>query len=106
MGINNEQLKRDNIKQAGLIDLARAMSDLHTEGHQIQAEMQKAFEADDIELLLAHGSALGVNQAQQAIIDREVVRRDEEDGPMSPEEMEDLQGQMMRLLLGKLIGGE
>lgn len=103
MGITNEQLKAENIRNISIIDLAKATTALAEEQNQVQAEMVKAHQANDIDLLLAHASTNGVLTVQQDVIMMEVSRRDEE-APMTAEEKDELHAYVMEQALVKLLG--
>lgn len=104
MGIKIENLTAANLKARPLHELLVDFQSLVEETNDLHKRMSAAHEADDIQLLLALGSEVGVIDVQMTLIDAEAQRRDREDGPMTPEENEAAQEVVMQALLAKLIG--
>lgn len=101
MAINDEKFTRESLKNMSLFEIAKLMTEIEDSIVAKAKAMAAAYDADDINLFLAHASLRGIGYAQLDLIELEVERRDEA-GPVSEEEF----GAVLDDLLNYMFGGE
>lgn len=103
MTMSNEAYRENTIKSIPFTDLFADYRKLAKHGQSLEAEMNEAYRAGEIGQMFALASELGVVSIQLQILQHEVERRDEEDGPLSAEEAREAEAALFEELLNILF---
>lgn len=103
MGMSNESYTQDNIKEIPFIELFANFREAFSRANELEKAVNEAYFNDDVGLAFVYAATLGVVQIKVQIMEREVERRDEEEGPLSPEETAEVQSVILNEMLQSLF---
>ena len=103
MAMSNEEYRENDIKSIPFVDLFAEYRERFKYGQALEQEMSEAYRAGEIGQMFALASELGVVSIQAQILNREVKRRGEEDAPLSPEEVSQVEAVLLEELINSLL---
>ena len=87
MAMSNEEYRENDIKNVPFKVLFNEYRKAYRYMLEVENEMNRAYRDGEIGEMFANAAELGVISIQLQLLENEVKRRDEEDGPISDEEM-------------------
>lgn len=103
MTMNNKAYHEDVIKVIPFTELFAEYREKIKYGQALEREMNEAYRDGEIGQMFTLASELGVVSIQLQILQSEVKRRDEEDGPLSPEEASEVEAALFEELVNNLF---
>lgn len=103
MTMSNEDYAQENIREIPFGKLFAEFRETFSRAAELERQMNEAYFDGDIGLSFAYASELGVLTIRVQIMQAEVERRDEEDGPLTPEESAEAQAAVFDELLKSLF---
>lgn len=104
MTLSAASFTRNNLKNFTFGELFNAYSEILSGGTELERKMNEAFEDNDPWVVFEYASDLGVIQIKLQLIQAEMKRRDEEDGPITEEERSEAENALFEALVKSLMG--